>query len=177
VDVTIVQAGTPPALSVIPNSRSVEAAAGDTSFTVANAGGGTLSWTAAVIQGDAWLTITSAASGAIVTNLANPETDPLDVHFDENTSASPRTGIISVSAIGATGTPRSVMVVQAGRLPGGEGEGEGEGEGPTCFGASMANTPPRGPSSGEGGDLMLLAGVSAMLAIAGRKYTRRYETR
>ncbi len=95
-----------PVLAVTPASRSVGAAAGTTSFSVANTGEDTIPWTATVTSGGSWLTITSGVSG---TNAGT-----IQVSYAANTGASSRTGTIQVTAAGAIGSPVSVHVVQAG---------------------------------------------------------------
>ncbi len=96
-----------PVLSVTPATREVPAAAGVTSFTVANTGGGTMNWTASVTEGSAWLSITSGASGT--------NSGTIEVSYAENSSTSARVGTITVSAPGASGSPAQVTVSQSGR--------------------------------------------------------------
>jgi len=98
-----------PVLSVTPGSRSVGASAGSTTFSVANTGEGTMPWTTSVTAGASWLAITSGASG---TNAGT-----INVSYAANTSTSSRTGSIRVTATGATGSPTTVTVVQAGADP------------------------------------------------------------
>ncbi len=97
-----------PVLSVTPADRPVPADAGSTSFTVSNAGLGTMNWTASSDQG--WATITGGSSGTnngtvSVSFSANPSTDDS------------RTASITVTAPGATGSPKTVTVSQAAALP------------------------------------------------------------
>ena len=104
--------GTPPAepaLSVTPATRNVDAGAGTTTFGVTNTGGGTMNWTAAVTAGGGWLHITSGASG---TNAGT-----ITISYTANPGPSSRTGTITVTAPGATGSPATVTVVQAGGAP------------------------------------------------------------
>ncbi|MDZ7386335.1 MAG: BACON domain-containing carbohydrate-binding protein [candidate division KSB1 bacterium] len=95
-----------PVLVVTPSSHDVPARAGTTGFEVDNTGGGTMNWTATVTEGASWLTITSGASGTnkgtiVVAHAANPSTTP-------------RSGTITVTAPGASGSPCQVTVNQSG---------------------------------------------------------------
>lgn len=69
-----------PALAVTPASQPVSADSGSVSFAVANAGGGSMPWSAVVTNGEDWLTISSGNSGTNVGTItvsytANPSTD------------------------------------------------------------------------------------------------------
>ncbi len=94
-----------PILTVTPTNQGVTSAAGTTTFAVTNTGIGTMNYTAAVTTGNDWLTITSGGSGVNAGNI--------EVSFTENTSTSPRTGVITVTASGASGSPVNVTVTQA----------------------------------------------------------------
>ncbi len=94
-----------PILTVTPTNQDVTSSAGTTTFAVANTGIGTMNYTAAVTTGNDWLTITSGGSGV--------NTGTINVAYTENTSTSPRTGTITVTAPGATGSPVQVTVTQA----------------------------------------------------------------
>jgi Viral BACON domain/Invasin, domain 3 len=110
-DVTVTQAGsTQPVLSVSPASRDVVKGAGTTTLSVSNTGTGTMSWTAQVTSGSSWLRIQSGASGS--------DTGTITYAFDANAGTSARKGIILVTAVGATGSPKDVTVTQAGSLSG-----------------------------------------------------------
>jgi formylglycine-generating enzyme required for sulfatase activity len=98
-------------LSVTPTQRDVTASSGSATFAVSNAGTGTMNWTAAVTSGS-WLRITSGASGT--------DSGTVNVSYDANGGTSSRTGTLQVTASGATGSPKTVSVVQAGT--GGTGE-------------------------------------------------------
>ncbi len=93
-----------PALTVAPSNRDVQFAAGTTTYAVSNAGGGTLTWTAAVVAGGAWLAITSGSGGT--------DSGTITVAFAENRTSSERVGIIRITAPGAAGSPRDVTVTQ-----------------------------------------------------------------
>jgi hypothetical protein len=94
-----------PVLSVTPDNRDVGVAAGTTTFEVANSGGGTMDWTAAVVAGGEWLFIQSGASGT--------DSGTITVGFTANQTALPRQGIVRVAAAGAAGSPKYVTVTQA----------------------------------------------------------------
>jgi hypothetical protein len=93
-----------PALSVTPAHRDVPFVGGETAFDVANAGAGTLTWTAAVVSGTDWLTITSGASGT--------DAGTITVTAAPNRTSVERTGTIRVTAAGASGSPADVTVSQ-----------------------------------------------------------------
>jgi len=94
-----------PELSVIPDSRTVPANSGTTTFTVNNTGSGTMPWTASVISGESWLSITSGSGGT--------NSGTITAAFSANTSGFSRTGTIRVTASGASGSPKDVIVVQS----------------------------------------------------------------
>ena len=94
-----------PVISVSPASRPVAKDAGATTFSVSNTGVGTMPWVATVISGGSWLTITSGARGT--------DTGTINCSFTANASTSARTATIRVTATGAEGNPRDVMVTQA----------------------------------------------------------------
>jgi len=96
-----------PSLSVSPDMRNVSQGAGTTTFSVGNSGGGTMNWSASVTTGASWLQITSGASGV--------NAGTVSLSYSANPSTSARTGTVTVSAPGATGSPRSINVVQAGQ--------------------------------------------------------------
>ncbi|MCP4642350.1 MAG: hypothetical protein GY851_18030 [bacterium] len=99
--VYIAQAGLPQ-VAVTPASRSVGYAAGSTSFSVQNAGGGILHWSAAA--NDPWLSVlpTSGTGNATLT-----------VNFSENLYPTPRMGSITVTGlVSAYGPPVTVQVTQ-----------------------------------------------------------------
>lgn len=89
-------------LAVTPASRSVGSVAGSTTFDIAT----TAAWTASSNQG--WATL-SAASGA--------GSGTLTVTCAANPGAAPRTATITLTAPGATGSPKSVTVIQAAAAP------------------------------------------------------------
>ena len=92
-------------LAVTPSSQNVIATSGATTFSVSNTGGGTMPWTAAVISGGTWLSITSGASGT--------NSGTINCSFSANTGTSVRTATIRVTATGAAGSPKDVTVTQA----------------------------------------------------------------
>jgi hypothetical protein len=91
-------------LVISPVSRDVIKDAGATTFSVSNTGTGTMPWSASVISGGSWLTITSGASGT--------NSGTINCSFTANTSSSARTATIRVTATGATGSPVDVTVTQ-----------------------------------------------------------------
>ncbi|MBN1278089.1 MAG: chitobiase/beta-hexosaminidase C-terminal domain-containing protein, partial [Deltaproteobacteria bacterium] len=95
-----------PVLSVSPGSREVSWDAESTNFSVSNTGGGTMNWTASVTDGAGWLSIQSGSSGT--------NSGTINLSFSQNTGASPRTGTITVTALGASGSPKAVTVRQNG---------------------------------------------------------------
>jgi len=92
-----------PSLSVTPISRDVPANFGSTSFQVSNSGTGVMPWT--VSSSTSWLTVTGGSSG---------ENDGVvTLEYDLNSGAS-RTGYVTVSAPGATNSPITLTINQAG---------------------------------------------------------------
>lgn len=94
-----------PILAVSPSGRDVPYSAGTATFEVSNAGGGSLTWTAAVVAGGSWLSIASGSGGT--------GDGTISVAFTVNQLSSERVGIIRVTAAGAAGSPRDVTVTQA----------------------------------------------------------------
>jgi hypothetical protein len=92
-------------LVISPVSRSVPKEAGSTTFSVTNTGTGTMSWTASVISGGEWLTITSGSSGS--------NAGTITCGYTANAGAASRTATIRVTAIGAGGSPADVTVTQS----------------------------------------------------------------
>ncbi|NUM53900.1 MAG: hypothetical protein HUU46_09680 [Candidatus Hydrogenedentes bacterium] len=93
-----------PILSVIPANRDVGAAAGNTSFDVSNTGTGMMNWSAQVISGSDWLSISSGDAGV--------DAGTIECAFTTNDGAE-RVGAVRVEATGATGSPVDVTVTQA----------------------------------------------------------------
>ncbi len=100
----VLEIGAGPILAVSPAGRSVSFSSGSTTFGVSNAGGGTVTWTAAVVSGGPWLAITSGSGGT--------DSGTITVAFAENRTSSERVGIIRVTAPGAAGSPKDVTVTQ-----------------------------------------------------------------
>lgn len=95
----------PQVLSVTPSFREVPATNDTTSFEVSNTGAGIIKW--AAVSNASWLTIIKesdqgANSGTII------------VSHEANAATTERTGTITVTASGATGSPQTVEVRQAG---------------------------------------------------------------
>jgi hypothetical protein len=91
-------------LTVTPTNRDVGKDAGTTTFSVSNTGAGDMPWTAEVLLGGAWLSITSGVSG---TNAGT-----VTCAFAANTGTTVRTGTILLTSVGATGSPQKVTVTQ-----------------------------------------------------------------
>jgi Viral BACON domain len=83
-----------PSLVVLPATRAVSAETGSTAFSIYNAGGGTMTWTAGV-SGASWLHLGAGSS-------AGTGSGAMVVTCDANPLTSPRTGTITVSAPGAS---------------------------------------------------------------------------
>lgn len=94
-----------PVLTVTPATRAVASSDGTCVFAVSNSGSGTMSWTAAVTSGDAWLTISSGTESGV-------NSGEFQAAFSLNTSGAVRTGTIQVTASGEAGSPKNVTVVQ-----------------------------------------------------------------
>jgi hypothetical protein len=104
-------------LVVTPETKNVASPAGTTTFSVANSGTGQMAWTAEVISGS-WLTISNGASG----NNSGTITASFSANTDPN---NPRTGTIRITAVGASGSPKDVTVVQTKALLPGDANKDG----------------------------------------------------
>jgi len=105
-EVTVTQAGgTLPHIAVTPPNQNVPASSGDTTFSVSNTGGGTLNWTASVVEGSSWLSIPPG-------DHTGTDSGTIQVHYEENSGAA-RVGKIQITAPGADNTPQDVTVTQA----------------------------------------------------------------
>jgi hypothetical protein len=96
-------------LSVTPDQRDVAFTAGNTTFDVANTGSGNMDWTASVISGSEWLSITGGSSGT--------NSGTITCAFTENLTISPRVATVRVIALNAAGSPKDVSVSQSGAPP------------------------------------------------------------
>jgi len=96
-----------PLLSVTPQSSSADSSAGTMAFEVSNAGDSTMSWTASIIEGAEWLSITSGTGGT--------NNGTINVTFGANSTFSTRTGRIMITASDAQGSPSEVTLVQGGK--------------------------------------------------------------
>lgn len=114
-----------PVLSVTPATRTVGIGAGSTTFTLKNAGGGTLAWNASLGSGVTWTRITGAASG----NLTANATTNLTLSYDANPAGSAaRTAQIAITASGSAATPLTLtQSANAGSGDGGNSSGGGGG--------------------------------------------------
>jgi len=109
VDVTITQAAQESVLQVTPDIQRVGSSVGSASFQVQNAGTGAMSWTAAVVEGANFISITGGAAGT--------NDGVVTVSVGENTGTAERTGVIEIQAPGAAGNPQRVTLVQSPRTP------------------------------------------------------------
>ncbi|MFQ5627461.1 MAG: T9SS type A sorting domain-containing protein [bacterium] len=100
-----VDSGGSATLTVTPSSRNVPFTSGTTTFAVSISGTGVSSYSATVIDGATWLTITSGGSGGT--------SGTITANYAANTTSLQRTGKIEVTAPGANGSPQTVTVVQA----------------------------------------------------------------
>lgn len=95
----------PVILHVTPNNQTIGPDGGIVAFEVANQGSGALTWSAELVSGAEWLTITSGTSGTgpgtIVASCAS------------NSGDGSRSASILVQASGAAGSPVTVNVTQA----------------------------------------------------------------
>jgi len=97
-----------PQLVVTPLAQSVGAGAGTFTFAVANAGQGTMSWSAQ--QDCSWITRLSPPMGTLTAGQSSAVT----VNYGTNPAATPRTCSIAVTAPGTAGSPQTVAVQQDG---------------------------------------------------------------
>jgi len=95
-----------PVLSVTPATTSVARSKGQATLTVSNTGTGTMRYSASVSAGASWLKITSGGTGG--------NSGVLTVSITANTGTQ-RTGKVTVTANGASGSPKTVAITQAGR--------------------------------------------------------------
>ena len=93
-------------LSVTPMTRTVSTDAGSTIFSVSNNGTGSMLWSASVLSGGNWLSITSGDSGS--------NSGTITCYYTANTDEYSRTATILVSADNASCNPQKVSVVQNG---------------------------------------------------------------
>jgi hypothetical protein len=94
-----------PALSVTPLTINRTLQAGQIvtdPITIANTGGGTLNWTATVIDGSSWLSISPASGTA-------PSTPQLRINTS-GLAPAPYVGRVRIDAPGANGSPQTVTV-------------------------------------------------------------------
>lgn len=95
-----------PLLLVDPWQRSVDHQAGTTTFAIANQYAGN-SMTYTVSETSSWISIVSGANG---TNAGT-----VTLNYTANAGLSARTGTVTVTAPGATGSPKVRKIIQAGR--------------------------------------------------------------
>jgi hypothetical protein len=96
-----------PILSVSTDLLALGSAGGSEFVTVSNGGGGALDWSAAVVAGGEWMSIDTVkilGEGSITINYA------------QNAEIEPRSGIVSIKADGALGSPFTIVVEQSGAI-------------------------------------------------------------
>ncbi|MGA1823810.1 MAG: BACON domain-containing protein [bacterium] len=89
---------------IMPSNLYVTKNAGDSAFDVMCNGIGSLEWTASVVEGDQWLSITSGSSGS--------DDGIIEVHYNENSDPEARVGRIRVTAAWAENSPQEATVTQ-----------------------------------------------------------------
>ncbi|HOW24092.1 MAG TPA: carboxypeptidase regulatory-like domain-containing protein [Bacteroidales bacterium] len=94
-----------PVLSVTPVNQDVSFDTGMATFTVNNLAGGDMNYTATITSGNEWLSITEGETGL--------NFGIIKVTFMENTSLLSRTGTVTITAPGATGSPVNVTLTQS----------------------------------------------------------------
>jgi hypothetical protein len=94
-----------PILAVDPTNQAVPDTSGTTTFYVSNSGTGTMPWTAVVISGSDWLSITSGSSGS--------DAGTITCDYTANTGTANRIATIRVTATGAMNSPTDITVTQA----------------------------------------------------------------
>lgn len=99
----------PPVLSVSPSVITVSRNSGTGTFRVSNTGEGTLSWNAAVVSGNDWLTISDGSGGT--------DEGIITCQFEANKGTSSRSSIIRITADNATGSPKDVTLTQLAIIP------------------------------------------------------------
>ena len=109
VDVTITQTAQASVLQVSPDSQAIGSGAGSASFQVQNTGSGTMNWTAAVVSGANFLSITTGVSGV--------NEGAVTVAATANTTGVERSGTIRINAPGAANSPVEVTLIQAASAP------------------------------------------------------------
>lgn len=103
-EVTITQLAGVPLLQVSPTSQLIGSAAGTASLNVSNGGSGSLNWTAAVIEGAGFATITSGSNGV--------NSGQVTVAFLGNVTSVNRTARIRVETPDAVNSPIDVTITQ-----------------------------------------------------------------
>lgn len=107
--VAVTQSGNDtPAIEISPAGLNTDAKAGLATFNVINSGGGTLNWTAS--PSASWVSGLSPSSGT----LASGQGIAVMLSYESNTGGPVRTCSINVEAPGATGSPLSLTISQAG---------------------------------------------------------------
>ncbi len=89
----------PPVMAVTPTNREVGHAAGTTTFTIENTGGGFFTYEAT--ESSEWLEVTNGGGST------------LTVAYSNNAGSTARTGTVTDTASGVEGSPQTVTIVQS----------------------------------------------------------------
>jgi hypothetical protein len=103
--VTVTQLGDEtPCLSVTPMALDVPATSGLCSVQAANTGNGTMAWSARVVAGFEWLSVTLGESGT--------DGGAITLAHHPNTTSAARAGLLEITAPGALDSPAVVTITQ-----------------------------------------------------------------
>ncbi|MBI2425093.1 MAG: BACON domain-containing protein [Candidatus Hydrogenedentes bacterium] len=104
--ITVTQRPNETVLQVDPEERVIASSGGSVAFSVTNGGTGTMNWTSSVDPGSAnFLTLVSGSAGS--------NTGPISVLVAPHIGTTPRAGTITITAPGASDSPRTVTVLQS----------------------------------------------------------------
>lgn len=109
VTLTITQSPAVPSLQVTPATNTASALGEELVVQVRNSGTGTFDWSAAVLAGTSFATISSGNTGT--------DNGTFVVSFAENTTVLQRTATISVTAPGVANSPVEIQIVQQAGVP------------------------------------------------------------
>ncbi len=96
----------PTVLHATPAAQVMPAAGGMATIDVSNAGSGDMPWTAEIVSGIEWLTLTDGGAGV--------NSGQIEVTAADNVEAGSRTAVIRITALGALNSPAEAVVIQAG---------------------------------------------------------------
>ena len=103
-DIPVTQPPAEPALQITPTHLDIRQEGEATTVTIVNTGTGTMAWTAEVIDGADWLSMTSGADGI--------NTGTVTLVASENTAPTERTAVVRVTAPAAEGSPIDLTLTQ-----------------------------------------------------------------